>query len=592
MGWEAWFTAAVLVVVLLLLLRERVPAPFAVVGGVVAFVLTGVLTPAQAFAGFSSEAPITIAGLFILSAAAKATGALDVFVTASIGRPLERMSRPRRRELMRILVPSSVMSAFIYNTPTIGLLAPQVAAWAKRAGRPPSWYLLPLNHVVLLGGVVTAVGTTTNAVVSGLMVEEGMRPLGMFELTTIGLPLLLAGGVVLVALAPLLLPDRTATSDELEQDLRDVTLHMVVDPAGPLVGRTVAQAGLRNLQGTFLAHLLREGEAVAPVGPHEVLRADDQLTFVGNLSRAVDVSRHTGLLPVDAEETDGPFGGGTFYEAVLSQGSPLVGRTPKEADFRAQFDSAVVAIHRDGERLTGKLGDIRLRGGDVLLLLGGPDGAKLQRGRGDFLVVAPVEVDPPVRREQSRLVLLVLGLFLVAVVSGLVDVLHASLAAAVAVLVLRILSPAQARSALDVDVLVTLCASFGLGAAVDRSGLAGHVADGLVAAFSWAGDTGVLLAVLLATVVLTQVVTNNAVAVVMFPVALAAASAAGQPPRPFVLAVVIGASLSFLTTFGYQTNLVVAGLANYRSRDFVPLGALLLVTTVAVTAAVLAPRLG
>ncbi len=588
MSAQAWVTAAVLVVVLVLLLRERVPAPVAVLGGVVVFVLTGILTPAQAFVGFSSEAPVTIAALFVVSSAAQATGALDVFINASIGRPLEGRGRARRRELARILVPAGVMSAFVYNTPTVGMLAPQVAAWAKRGSRPASWYLLPLNFVVLLGGLVTAVGTTTNAVVSGLLVARGQRPLGLFELAPYGLSVLLAGGLLIVLLAPVLMPDRRSGAEDMDDDFRDFSLPRVVAPGGPLVGRTVTEAGLRNLDGTFLVHLARSGEIVAPVGPQEVLQAGDQLTFVGNLARAVDLQAMPGLLPADAAaEIDG----GTFFEAVLSPGSSMVGQTPKEADFRARFDSAIVAVHRDGERVTGKLGQVRLRGGDVLLLLSGPDAATLERGRGDFLVVAPVVVSPPVRRERSRLVVLVLLGFLVAIGTGRVDVVHAALGAAAAVVGLRILTPAQAGAAVDLDVLVTLCASFGLGAAVAVSGLASALAGVLVDALSFAGDRGVLVGVLVATAVLTQVVTNNAAAIVMFPIALASATEAGQDPRPFVLAVVMGASLSFLTTFGYQTNLVVAGLANYRARDFLALGGLLLVTCLVVLSALLSTRL-
>ncbi len=417
---------------------------------------------------------------------------------------------------------------------------------------------------------------------SGLLVAQGERPLGLFELTPYGLAVLLAGGAVLVLAAPRLMPDRQ--SETVEEDLRDFSLPRVVAPGGPLVGRTVTEAGLRNLEGTFLVHLSRAGEVVAPVGPQEVLQAGDQLTFVGNLARAVDLQAMPGLLAAD---TAAQIEGGRFFEAVLSPGSAMVGQTPKEVDFRARFDSAIVAVHRAGERVTGKLGQIRLRGGDVLLLLSGPDAAALQRG--DFLVVAPVAVDPPVRRERSRLVLLVLLGFLAAVISGQVDVVHASLGAAVAVIGLRILTPAQAGAAVDLDVLVTLCASFGLGAAVAVSGLAESVAGVLVDALSFAGERGVLVGVLLATVLLTQVVTNNAAAIVMFPIAVAAAGTSDV--RPFVLAVVLGASLSFLTTFGYQTNLIVAGLGNYRARDFLGLGGVLLLVCVAVLGTMLSLQL-
>lgn len=587
---DAWLTAAVLVAVVVVLVRERLPAPVAVLGGVVALVLTGVLTPAQGFGGFASEAPVTVAALFVLAGAARSTGALDVFVAAALGRPRGTGDRPDRRELARVLLPAAAMSTVVYNTPTVGLLAPQVAAWAKRSGRPASWYLLPLNTAVLLGGLVSAIGTTTNVVTSGLLVGAGQRPLGLLELAPVGGALVVTGLAVLLALGPRLLPTRlgaAAVADDLAGDLRDFTLQLEVDAAGPLVGTTVS--GLRSLEGTFLVQITRHDQVLAPVGPHEVLRAGDRLAFVGNLAQVLDLQRRAGLRPTALDGDGSPFREGSLFEAVVSPASTMVGRTLKELDFRAQLSSAVLAVHRGGERLAGKLGEQRLRGGDVLLVLAGPDSARLHQRTDDFLVLAPVDTPPPVRREHSPVVLAVLALFLGAVTTGLLDVLHASLAAASALLVLRVVSLAEARRHLDVDVLVTLAASFGLGTAVASSGLAATCASGLVRAFGWAGAPGALVAVLLATAALTQVVTNNAAAIVMFPVALATASSAGQPVRPFVLAVVVAASLSLLTPFGYQTNLVVAGLAGYRPRDFLPLGgavlaASLLVATLLLTA--------
>jgi di/tricarboxylate transporter len=578
---HAWITALVLISVVGLLVRERLPAPVAVLGGVVALILTGVITPTEGFGGFASEAPITIAALFVLAGAAKQTGALDVFVAAVIGRAKPGRDRASTAELVRILGPSALLSTVVYNTPVVSLLAPQVMAWAKRVNRPPSWYLLPLNYAVLLGGLITAIGTTTNVVASGLLVQAHLPPLGLLELAPIAAPVALVGIGVLIVASPRLMPSRVPTSDELEGDLRDFALHLDVEISGPLVGTTVTEAGLRNLQGTFLVQLLRDEQVLGPVGPSEVLCGGDRLTFVGNLARVMDLRGTPGLAAcsIDRQDAQTPLSAGAFFEAVLSQGSSMVGSTLKELDFRAQFDSAVVAIHRDGERLAGKLGEVRLRGGDVLLLLAGPDATKLRRGQGDFLVVAALGAQTPVDKRQSPLVLLILALFLVCASTGLLDVVHSALAAASALLVLRIVTPAQARSYLDVEALVTLSASFGLGAAVAVSGLAGDIADVLSQILSFAGNAGALIAVLLATAVLTQIVTNNAAAIVMFPIALAVATSVHQPSRPFVIAVVIAASLSFLTPFGYQTNLIVAGLANYRSRDFLALGGLLLVAT-------------
>jgi di/tricarboxylate transporter len=589
MALHAWITSLVLLIVVAVLARERLPAPIAVLSGVVALILTGVITPTEGFSGFASEAPITIAALFVLAGAAKQTGALDVFVAATIGRAKPGRERAAAVELVRILVPSALLSTVVYNTPVVSLLAPQVTAWAKRMNRPPSWYLLPLNYAVLLGGLITAIGTTTNVVTSGLLVQAHLPPLGLLELAPVAAPVAVVGIGVMILAAPHLMPRRVPTSDELEGDLRDFALHLDVEPSGPLVGMTVTEAGLRNLQGTFLVQLLRNEQVLGPVGPAEVLRGEDRLTFVGNLARVMDLRGTPGLAAssIDSQDTQKPLSAGAFFEAVLSQGSSMVGGTLKELDFRAQFDSAVIAIHRDGERLTGKLGEVRLRGGDVLLLLAGPDATKLRRGQGDFLVVAALGAQTPVNSRQSPLVLLFVGLFLVCASTGLLDVVHAALAAASALLVFRIVTPTQARSYLDVEALVTLSASFGLGAAVAGSGLAGDIAQVLSEILSFAGDAGALIAVLLATAMLTQVVTNNAAAIVMFPIALAVAASVHQPSRPFVIAVVIAASLSFLTPFGYQTNLIVAGLANYRSRDFLRLGGLLLALTLLTAAPLL-----
>jgi di/tricarboxylate transporter len=227
----------------------------------------------------------------------------------------------------------------------------------------------------------------------------------------------------------------------------------------------------------------------------------------------------------------------------------------------------------------------------LLLLVGNADPTALQRHRSDFLVVAAAEVTPLVRTERARLAQLVILGFLVLVGSGFVDVVHAALGAAVLVLLLRIITPGQARSSLDLDVLVTLCASFGLGEAVKSSGLGVYLARHLVDACQVVGDAGPLLGVLLATAIVTQVVTNNAAAIVMFPIAVSTAAAAHHDPRIFVIAVILGSSMSYLTTFGYQTNLMVAGLAGYRARDFLPLGSALLLLSLVVSGALLSWQL-
>lgn len=589
MSVDAYLTLAVIVAVIVVLATERISAPVAVLGGVTTLLVAGVVDAKQAFAGFSSEAPVTIAALYVMAGAAEVTGVLDGITAVAVGRQPRRdgQHRPRPGELGRLLLPSSLLSTVLYNTPTIGLLAPQVTAWARRSRRAPSWYLLALNNAVLLAGLVTAIGTTTTVVVSGLLVDAGQRPFTLFEITPVGLPVALVGVPVVLGLAALLAPTRQPPSSGFDADARDFTLEMTVLPGGPLTGRTVAAAGLRNLEGVFLVELRRGGSSIVPVAPEVVLEGGDQLTFAGNVARALDLQRVAGLVSAESPHfsLDGP--DRAFHEVVVATGSSLVGSTLKDADFRARVGAAVVAIHRSGERLPGKLGSVRLRAGDVLLVLAGGDFRSRARQAGDFVAVSAVGGTAPLRRELSKRVGLVFAAFLVVAATGALDVLKAALLSAFALLLLRVVTPAQARQSIALNVVVTLAASFGLGAAMTSSGLAAELARGLVSLGQHFGSSGVLVAVLVATVAVTQVVTNNAAAIVMFPIALAAASTQSGDVRQYALAVAVGASLSFLTPIAYQTNLVVQGLAGYRFSDFLTLGVPLIVVTTAVAAVAL-----
>jgi len=580
---DAWFTLAVVVITLGLLASERVSAPLVVVGAVTVLLVGNVVDTDQALAGFSNEAVITIAALYVLAGAAEATGILDRVTGLTLGTRLSEPTRRRAtsRELLRVLAPSAGASALVYNTPLIAMTAPQVSAWARRSGRSPSWYLMALNAAVLLGGVVTAIGTTTNVVMSGLLTNAGRAPLDLFEITPVGAPIAIVGVALLVLVGPRLVPDRQASSEDVAA--RAFTLEMVVAPGSPLAGRTIAQAGLRNLEGVYLVELHDEARTVAPVAPDRVLRDGARLVFAGNVDRIVDLQRIPGLTPA-AEPHFSVVGhdpGRQFFEVVVGPGSALAGATLKEIGFRARYEAAVLAIHRAGERVGTKLGDVMLHPGDVLLVLGAADFADRWRDRGEFLAVAPLEGVSPLRRDKAVIVGTVLAAFVIAATSGLLSVLEAALLAALAVVVLRVISPTDARRSVNLDVVVVLAASFGLGNAIAASGLATELASLLVAVFGPLGDVGVLAGVVLSTVLLTQLVTNNATAVVMFPIALAAAGEAGLAARPFAIAVAIAASMSFLTPIGYQTNMIVYGMGGYRFWDFARLGLPLVLITVA-----------
>jgi di/tricarboxylate transporter len=582
MNLDAWITLIVAVATLVLLASDRFSPALVMAGSVTALLVVGVIDQEGALVGFSNDAPITVAALYILAGAVKITGALEQITERVLGGNGQEGQGESRRTLARILYPSMSASAFIANTPLVAMIAPRVLTWARRTGRPASRYLMPLSYAIIFGGCITLIGTSTNLVVSGLLRQFGHPPLALFEITGVGLPTALVGVTAIVLLAPRLLKVRHSPDESIGEQVRRFTVEMEVGHGSSLVGQTVAGAGLRQLEGVFLVEIERDGRTISPVTPREVLGAGDRLTFSGNVSRILDLQAIPGLVSAEHRhfEVVGQNPGRAFYEVVIGESSPLVGSTLKESGFRARYGAAVVAIHRAGEAVAGKLGEIRLRAGDLLLVLGSPDFRRTWREKQDFLVVVPLAEGRPVRREKARIVeILILGLILVAG-TGLLDLLQTSLLIAIALVGFKIITVSEARASVDLEVIVLMATSFGLGIAINESGLATEVAGLVVDVFQPLGDLGVLAGILIATMLMTELLSNNAAAVLMFPIALAAAEQASLNPRPFAIVILFGATLSFLTPIGYQTNTLVWSMGGYKYGDFARLGAPLTLLTI------------
>jgi di/tricarboxylate transporter len=577
MSWQAWVTLLVVAGTVYVLARDLLPPALAVVGAVITLLVLGVVTPGEAFAGFSNPAPITVAALYVLARAVEKTGALQPVLNATLGD-----GRGVRSSLVRLLAPSAAASAFLNNTPIVAMLVPQVSEWAQRRGKSPSLYLMPLSFAVILGGAVTLIGTSTNLVVSGLLEASGQPPIGMFELTLIGLPVAVIGLAGIVVLAPLVLRERRPVREDLSEGVREFVVSMEVVPGGPLDRQAVEAGGLRHLQGVFLVEVEREGQLIAPVAPTTTLRGGDRLTFVGKAGLVVDLQRARGLVSSEHKHVaEFDTARHTFFAAVVGAASPLLGKTIRDVGFRGRYQAAVVAVHRSGVRVDAKLGDVRLKLGDTLLLLTDPGFRDRWRDRNDFLLIAPLGGTPPAASRKAWIVGLVALAIVVGAGSGFVPILQVSLLGAVALVLSGVLTAGEARDSLDLDVLLVIAGSFGLAAAMERSGLAEAAARGLSDAFAPFGAEGVLLGVVLATITLTEVVTNNAAAALMFPIALRAATDAGAAARPFTIAIAIAASCSFLTPIGYQTNTMVYGPGGYRFGDYARLGLPLTVLVVA-----------
>ncbi len=567
MSGDALATAAVLVGMFALLASDRFPPSGILLGGLAALVLGDVIDPVTGFSGFANQAPLTVAALYVVAAGARRTGLLAGVTGKVLGGDGGRSS------MARLCVPVAGISSVFNNTPMVAMLLPEVAGWARRRRLPVSRFLMPLSFAAILGGTVTLIGTSTNLVVSGVLEQQGYEPFSLFELTPVGLPVAVVGLAVLIGAATTLLPDRADPALEAVSALREYALHLEVEPGGALVGTSITDAGLRSLSGVYLADIVRSDRHLGPVSPDEVLEGGDLLIFVGDVTDVLDLRSRSGLRP-PPEQADvlGDAREPLYFEAVVGRESDLVGRTMKEVGGRTGYRAAVVAIHRSGSRVAGKLGDVELHAGDTLVLLASSDLRTARRAMEDFLVIAPLHEAVPVIGSKARWVALALAAFVVCAGLELTTVFEAALIAAVVVIGARVVSFAEAKRSVDLDVIVMIAAALGIGAAVESSGLAQDIADAATTALGSFGVVGLVLGIFVTTSLLTEIVTNNAAAAVVLPISLRAADTVGLDLRIMAVGVAVVASSSFLTPVGYQTNARVYGPGNYRFVDFVRVG--------------------
>jgi len=585
MSVDAWFTLAVVVVMFVGLALDLVPPAATVLGAMITLLVFGVIDEEQAFAGFSNPAPLTVAALYVLARAADKTAMLAPLVTRMLG----SRSDGGPGTLARLTFPVAGISAFINNTPLVQMMIPEITSWAAKRRLYPSRFLIPLSYAAILGGTITVIGTSTNLVVSGLLQQSGEPPFSLFEISVVGGGSALAGMITLILVAPRVLPDRRGAEESLVGNrAREFYVEMVVEEGGRVVGKTVEEAGLRSLEGVHLVEIERHGKAITPVNPNRTLQAGDRLKFAGRADLIVDLQRTPGLRSAEDKHMwaiDDPQH--IFFEAVIGAASPLVGKTLAETDFRQRYGAAVIAIHRAGEPVREKLGSVRLRAGDTLLLLSSRDFRTRWRESHDFLVIARLGGAPPSATRKAPLVAVTSLAVITLAAFEVMPILHLALLAAALMIVARVVSVSEARNAIDLDVILLIAAAFGVGAAIESTGLAQSLADAFVDLFGSFGTVGIVLGVVLSTTIMTEVITNNAAAAVIFPIAISVATASGLDPRMMAIAVAVTASSSFLTPLGYQTNTMVYGPGGYRFVDFlragIPVNIAVVTTIVALT---------
>ncbi len=579
MGLEAWFTVGVIGVCFALMASNRVPPDITLMGGLTLLLVSGIITPEQALVGFANEGMITVAVLFVVVTGLRETGSIAWLGQAILGRPKSLTSGQ-----LRVMAPVAVMSAFLNNTPVVAMFIPAINDWAHKNKLSVSKLMMPLSYAAIVGGTCTLIGTSTNLVVNGLLIEEtGSNGLGMFELIWIGLPLIFITFVYVLICSQWLLPERKPAISQFD-DVRQYTVEMMIEADSVLAGKTIEEAGLRQLPGLYLIEIERQGHILAAVSPQEKLENNDRLIFVGIIDSVVDLQKIRGLKPA----TDQIFKltslreNRCLVEAVVSTRCPLVGKTVREGQFRTTYNAAIIAVARDGEHVRKKTGDIVLLSGDTLLIETHPSFVTQQRNSRDFYLVSRLEGAMSPKHEKAALAISILVAMVVVVSFGWLSMLKASLLAAGLMIITRCTRGRVARRAIDWQVLIVIAASFAIGNALQTTGAAGIIAQNLIS-FSSGSPVIALIIVFVTTSLFTALATNNTAAVLMFPIALSAAQQLDSNFLPFAVTIMVAASASFATPIGYQTNLMVYGPGGYRFSDYIRFGTPLTVLVGVVT---------
>ena len=577
---NAWLTLFVVCGILILLLQEDTVPPDVLMLALVVLTLARVITVREALAGFANEGIATIGALYMVALAVGNSGALDLVSRYVLGAPTSPTVA-----VARLMVPLAIMSAFINNTPIVAMMAPVVVAWAHRSNMAPSKLLIPLSYAAILGGTMTLIGTSTNLIVKALLVARDPKlQLSLFGIAPVGVPTAVLGILYMVFVGHRLLPARESPGQQFQHDPRAYSAHVVVKKnASALIGKTLGDAGLRHLSGLFIYSVERpsSGEIFDAPSSLFVLEAGDILGVAGDVQHVNRLWRIEGLelnAEDDVRKLRQSAGGHRLVECVVAR-SALVGKTPREVKFRSRFNAAIVGLHRRGERVVARIGDVRLETGDVLLLVtAGADFIQMHRRSKAFALVSEIGA-ASVRKTVSWLrVAFVLVLTIAMIVLASIDEVQVSLFTLALVVsyifwLTKIITADDARSSVDIGVMTMVASSIGLSSAMQNSGLALRIGTSLIDLFAPVGELGLLFGIYIATTVLNAFVSNSASVSLMFPIAyVIATNAKVLNVTMMCYVLMLAGSADFSTPIGYQTNLMVYALGSYKFFDYTRVG--------------------
>ncbi len=579
MDWKIIFMLLLVAAFLVTLIREWVRPDVASMSALCVLIIVGILDTNEAFSVFSNTAPITVAGMFVLSYALQRTGVVE-----QMGRIIGRSLPPKLRPvLLGVCFIAAICSAFINNTPIVAIFMPLLLGLARTKNLPASRLLIPLSFASIMGGCCTVIGTSTNIIVNGVAIHYGLEPVAMFELAWLGVPFLIAGLAYLTIFAPILIPNRTTLTATLGEDERKSFLcQVLVKEDSPLVGQRLVDTVLAKKKSDFrIIEVRRKGtRLLQPINEIEV-RAFDRILLSASMRQMVQLPTIEGLTL--ASTTAGELGienlstiEGGIVEGLVGPHSKLLGRTIRQINFRQTYGMLILAVHRQGRNLADHFQDTPLQFGDTVLMLGPLTTFDQMREDGDFLLLEERH-HMQYRPEKAPLALAAIVAVVTVATLNIMPIVGATTIACVGLMLARVLEPDEAYRSIDWQIIFLIYGSLAVGLAMENTGTALWIAEGLIQAAMSVCSPDILPYVALALIYfltssMTEVLSNNATAVIVAPIAINLALQLGVDPRPFIITVMFGASASFVTPIGYQTNTMVYGAGGYRFTDFVKIG--------------------
>lgn len=565
MNWQVIVVIVVTAFLFISLYKELMRPVMVFLVSVLVLLFSGIIDVTEALYGFSSENIMAIFLLYLLTEVITRKKILDQYIHR-----LFHLNLSLKRYVFKQSAITSFFSAFVNNTPLVALMIPYVTRWSERAGIAPSKVLIPLSYSTILGGTITLIGTSTNLVVNGFVEEAGLAPLKMFDFTIAGIIGSLLGILYLVYISTRLLPDRESPVLQFEKKTQEYIAETHIPAGSAYIGKTIEEAGLRNLKGLFLFKIIRNEKKISPVGPRELLQANDSLIFAGDTSTVSELVNGKDLKPTAKALVDHKL---NIIECVVSNESDLIGTKVREADFREKYDGAIISISRDGERLSGKMGEVILKEGDLLLMVAGSRFSSKVASSKDLIVLIDVPAAESVKKDNVVIGLLSVAGFVLPAL-GYIS-LFKSLIILLCILALAgwINVKEVMKRTSEMEVILILILAMAIGKAVSNSGagklFAHHIISGLNYFHS---PFAVLLAIYIICNILAMLVTNKAAVAIVFPIAMASAAELNVSHIPFALAVAFAGAAEFMTPYGYQTNLMVYGPGGYKFRDFIVAG--------------------